>query len=116
MLKLLVDEHIARRLVQGLLRKEPQLDVVRLQDVGLRTALDPDILEWAAHEGRVLITFDVKTVPAAAYERVAESKPMPGVFAITGAMPLGFVIEELLVLAIASLPDEWEGQVIYIPL
>lgn len=116
MLKLLVDEHIARKLVQGLLRKEPRLDVVRVQEVGLRRALDPDILEWAASEGRVLVTFDVKTVPAAAYSRAAEGQHMPGVFAITESTPLGVVIEQLLVLAIVSLPNEWEGQVVYLPL
>ncbi len=116
MLKLLVDEHIARRLVRGLLLKEPGLDIVRLQDVGLRTALDRDILEWAGREGRVFVTFDVKTVPAAAYQRAAEGKPTPGVFAITESTPIGLAIEQLLVLAIASMPDEWEGQVVYIPL
>ncbi|HYP41962.1 MAG TPA: hypothetical protein VEX13_16510 [Chloroflexia bacterium] len=41
---------------------------------------------------------------------------MPGVFAITESTPIGVAIEELLVLAIVSLPNEWEGQVLYLPL
>ena len=39
---------------------EPTLDIVRVQDVGLRTASDPDILAWAASEGRILLTHDRK--------------------------------------------------------
>ena len=116
MLKLLVDVQIARALVKGMLLEEPGLDVVTVQDVGLRTALDPDILEWAAREGRVLVTFDVKTIPAAAYKRVTEGKPMPGVFAITEGTPLSLAIDNLVDLVQLSLPDEWEGRVEYLPL
>jgi predicted nuclease of predicted toxin-antitoxin system len=38
------------------------LDLVRVQEVGLRTADDPDILEWAAAQGRVLVTRDRDTM------------------------------------------------------
>ena len=52
----------------------------------------------------------------AAYQRVSEGLPMPGVFAVPWSAPLGQVIEDLLLLAEASLPGEWEGQIIYLPL
>lgn len=51
MIKLLTDEHISKRLVRGLLLREPELDVLRMQDVGLRTEDDDIILAWAAQEG-----------------------------------------------------------------
>jgi predicted nuclease of predicted toxin-antitoxin system len=50
MLKLLMDEHIDKSLVRGLLRKEPKLDIVRMQDVGLRTKDDERLLAWAARK------------------------------------------------------------------
>ena len=78
MVKLLTDEHVDTRLIRGLLRREPGLDIMRVQDVGLRTKEDAAILAWAAQEGRVLITYDVSTLLDAAYERVARGKPMPG--------------------------------------
>jgi hypothetical protein len=50
---------------------------------------DPDILEWAAGEGRVLLSHDVSTVPPVAYQRVGDGKPMPGVFILPDRMPIG---------------------------
>jgi hypothetical protein len=38
----------------GLLAERPGLDLVRVRDVGLRNAEDPDILAWAASEGRIV--------------------------------------------------------------
>lgn len=46
------------------------IDIVRVQEVGLRDFDDPAILEGAAYEGRVLICGDIKTIP-----RVASSVP-----------------------------------------
>jgi predicted nuclease of predicted toxin-antitoxin system len=116
MLKLLVDEHISRFIVRGLLRRERELDIVRVQDVGLRTKDDQEILAWAAQEGRVLITYDVSTIPNAAYKRVMEGLPMPGVIAIRSDVTIGRAIEDLFVVIGASFPDEWEGRVLRLPL
>lgn len=116
MLKLLVDEHVPTQLLRGLLRREPVLDIVRVQDVGLSSVPDPDVLEWAAREGRVLITLDVNSAVGAAYERLAQGRNMPGVFAVTSGISLGRAIESLLMLSMASLPGEWDGQVVYLPL
>lgn len=55
MLMLAVDENFNNNIVRGLLRRNPDLNIVRIQDVGLSGADDPTILEWAAQEGRVLL-------------------------------------------------------------
>ena len=49
-------------IVRGLLRRNPNLDIVRVQDVGLRGEEDLVILEWAANEGRVILTHDAETM------------------------------------------------------
>ena len=116
MLRLLADENIKSQLIRGVLRRNPSVDIVRVQDVGLGGADDNAILEWAAQEGRVVLTYDVATVPDAAYRRAVEGLPMPGIFAIPWSAPLREVIDDLLLLAEASLPEEWEGQVLYLPL
>ena len=51
-----------------------------------------------------------------AYERVQEGKPMPGVFEVNRNLPIGRVIDDLLLLVEYSLDGEWEGQVRYLPL
>jgi hypothetical protein len=96
MLPLVSDENFNGDMVRGLFRQQPELELVRVQDVGLKEASDPDILEWAAGQGRVLVSHDVSTVPPAAYQRVAEGKPMPGVFIVPDRMPIGRVIAEIL--------------------
>lgn len=56
------DENFNRRIVVGLQRRIANIDVVRVQDVGLRSADDPAVLQWAADHGRVLLTHDAKTM------------------------------------------------------
>ncbi len=116
MVRLLADENIKNQLIRGLLRRNPEIDIVRVQDAGLAGADDIAVLDWASREGRVLVTFDVATMPDAAYKRVSEGLPMPGVVAIPWSTSLSQAIEDLLLLAEASLPDELEGRILYLPL
>ncbi len=116
MLKLATDEDFNNRILRGVFRRNPALDIVRAQDVGLQTQADPVVLEWAASEGRVLLTHDVSTMTQHAYDRVAQGLAMPGIFEVSQDLPIGIAIEEILVLAEASFEGEWEGQVRYLPL
>lgn len=70
MLRLLSDENFRGEILRGLRRRLPDVDVVRVQDVGLAGADDPAILAWAASEGRILVTHDRNTIPEFAYERM----------------------------------------------
>lgn len=116
MLRLLADENFNNDIVRGLLRRQPELDIVRIQDVGLSGADDPTVLEWSAQEGRILLTHDVATITMFADERVQAGLSRPGVFEITRAVPIGRAIEDILLLAECSMEGEWEGQVRYLPL
>ena len=62
MLRLAIDENFNNDIVRGLLRQKPELDMIRIQDVGLSGADDPTVLEWCARQGRVLLMHDVTTV------------------------------------------------------
>ncbi len=62
MLRLAADENFNNDIVRGLLRRQPALNIVRIQDVGLSGADDSTVLEWAAQERRVLLTHDVSTI------------------------------------------------------
>ena len=115
-MRFLADENFNNDIVRGLLRRKTDLDIVRVQDVGLSGADDPTVLEWAARERRVLFTHDVSTITRYAYERISADKPMPGVFEVGRELPLGAVIEDILLLAECGFEGEWEGQVRYLPL
>lgn len=110
------DENFNNDIVRGIRRRNPAIDIVRIQDAGLSAADDPSILEWAAHNGRVLLTHDVATMTRYAYDRVREGKPMPGVFEVGRHVPIRVAIDEIVLLAECSLDQEWEGQVRYLPL
>jgi hypothetical protein len=116
MLRFAADENFNKDVVRGLLRRQHDLDIVRLQDVGLSGADDPTVLEWAAQEGRILLTHDVSTITRYAYERVRAGMSMPGVFEVGRSVPTGAAIEHILLLAECSREGEWEGQVRYLPL
>ena len=116
MLALAADENFNNDIVRGLRRRATDLDIVRIQDVGLAAADDPTVLEWAAQEGRVLLTHDVSTITRYAYERVRAGKSMPGVFEVSRNVAIRVAIEDILLLAGGSIEDEWEGQVRYLPL
>jgi hypothetical protein len=102
----LADEDFDNDIVRGMLRRLPSLDILRAQDVGLSGTVDPIVLEWAAQEGRVLLTHGVSTMTGHAYARVSSGLPMPGVFAVGQLAPIREVIEDLLLLAECSHPGE----------
>ena len=114
--RFVADENFNRRIVTGLQRRTEDLDLVRIQDVGLLSADDPTVLDWAAEQGRVLLTHDAATIPDFALERVAAGQPMAGVFVVPAILAIGDAIEELALIAEASLRDEWDSQVRYLPL
>jgi hypothetical protein len=108
-IRLAADENFNSDIVRGLLRRKPDIELVRIQDVGLSGADDTLVLQWAANEGRVLLTHDVATMTGYAIDRVRRSLPLPGV-------SVGRAIDDLLLIAECSLEGEWEGQIHYLPL
>lgn len=51
-----------------------------------------------------------------AYDRIESGLPMPGVFEVGQDVSIGDAINEILLLALGSEPDEWQGQVRFLPL
>ena len=116
MLRLAADENFNNNILRCLLRQKPDLEIVRVQDIGLSGSDDPTILEWAAQENRLLLTHDVTTIIRYAYERVRDAKPMPGVFEVSHYLPIEIGIDDIILIAECSLDGDWEGQVRYLPL
>ena len=113
---LLADENFHGDVLRGLLRVEPKLDILRVQDTGYHQAADPVVLEWAEEENRVLLTHDVHTMTKYAYDRIRAGLPLSGVIEVREDLPIGQAIEEILITVLASKPDELANRIIYIPL
>ena len=116
MLRLLADENFNGYIVRGLLRRRPDLALIRIQEVGMATADDPAVLDWAAVHNRILLTHDRATMPDYAYQRVVTGQAMPGVFVVSDRLSLQQVIEEILFLDEYSEQNEWRSSIIYLPL
>lgn len=105
MLQFLADENFSGRIMRGLRRREPFLDIVRVQDLGLTGLSDPDLLEWAARHEWVLLTHDVNTMIGFAYQRIDERGVMPGIIEVPKTITPGQAIDEIIVIAQATFPN-----------
>lgn len=111
--KFLIDENFKSSIVRGLLQQS-ELNLIRVQDVGLLGADDTTILEWAAQEGRILLTHDVNTITKYAHERLVAGLTMPGVIEVKQNASIRQVIQDILFLA--EFEEDCQGQILYLPL
>jgi hypothetical protein len=116
MLRLLADENFHGDIVRGLLLRLPDLDLVRVQDVGLGGADDPEILAWAAENDRIVLTHDRASMSDHAYERVAAGEALAGVFLLNDRLPIGRAIDEIVLLNECTEQQEWRGRAVHVPL
>jgi hypothetical protein len=81
--KLLLDSHVKKAVVEALGRRAPRLDVVHLaqwREGTFLAAEDADILAGCWEEGRVWLTYDQQTIPDLLRQWGAEERPHAGVF------------------------------------
>ena len=116
MLRFLADENLNNNILRGVALRDHTIDVLRVVDAGRGGISDPEILEFAAQQSRVVLSHDVQTLAGFAFERVTSGLPMPGVVEVPEWLPVRAAIEDLLLLAGASLEGELESRVVYLPL
>lgn len=117
MLKFLTDADFNGRIYRAIRRLEPNIDIVRVQDIGLRTADDPTILEYAANEDRILLSHDRCTMIRHAWDRIDAGLEMPGlVIADADNNRIGQMRDDIITIALASYSNEWRNQIVILPL
>ena len=116
MLKLISDENFNGDILRGLFRRNSKLDVVRVQDVGLEEATDPEALQWAAGQGRVVLTHDRGTMPHFATQSISAGQPMHGLVVESDTMPIGQAVDEILLAVECLTEDECRDHIYYFPL
>ncbi len=116
MIRFLLDENFNGKIVRGLRLRKPDVDMVRVQDTEIYSADDPTVLEWAAREGRILLTHDLDTMTKYAHERIASGLPIAGVIFVRDTLSVANVIEDLIAILGASEAEEWENRTDFLPL
>src|SRR5688500_14640977 len=120
MLRYLLDEHLRGPLWQAILihnrRGIDPIDAVCVGDAADLPlgSTDPQILEWAEREARILLSFDRSTLPEHLATHLAAGRDSPGIFLIRrGIMSLGELVSNLALYAHASEPEEWSDRIEY---
>ena len=115
-MKFATDENFNNRILRGLVRRLPELDIVRVQDTEFYQADDTDVLVWAAREERVLLTHDEQTMSHFAYQQMHIGNTIAGVIIVETKLPIGMVIDELEIIAGCSTASDWTNRVQFLPL
>ncbi|AOW98764.1 MULTISPECIES: DUF5615 family PIN-like protein [Moorena] len=114
----LLDEHIPLSYRTQMLRRYPQLKVWAIGDPNTppKGTSDPDILRWCEDNGFILVTNNRKTMPVHLKDHLAAGLHVPGIFIINEDMSMGQIMEELIIIAEASIEDEYKDQISFMPL
>ena len=118
MRRYLIDENISPAYRTQLINREPSLTVLAVGDENApaRGTQDPDILEWCEQNQFSLITNNRESMPQHLSDYRKKGGHVPAIFTINLAMPMGKIIEELLLIAGASDEDEYINEIKYLPL
>ncbi len=116
MLRLASDADVHGEIIRGLRRREPDIELLRVQDALPEGTDDPDVLAWAAAENRVLITNDRNTMVGFAQQRAAAGEPLPGLIVTTNSQSIGSTIDDILLIAEYMSEEEIRDQmVVFLP-
>ncbi|MGD2156822.1 MAG: DUF5615 family PIN-like protein [Anaerolineales bacterium] len=115
-MRFIADEDFNNRILRGMLRRQPDLDVVRIQDTRLSGGTDQEILEWAFQEQRILLTHDVSTMTKYAFERTHAGKSFAGVIEVPQTLAVGIAIDDILTIVASSSTEEFVDQILFLPL
>jgi hypothetical protein len=110
----LADNDYDDDIVDLVLRFQPDVDIELARDVDLARAPDPEVLEFAAREGRIVLSHDRSTMIGFASQRVQAALRMPGLF-ISPQRLITPVAHDLLAVWGASAAEEWEGMIVHLP-
>ncbi len=109
------DEDLRRAIVLGVRRREPAISFVQAFEIDAEGKNDFEALRAAADSGRILVSHDVRTMPQH-FRQFTSRWSSPGVILVPQKLSLSIVIEELVIIWIASEAEEWVNQVRFLPL
>lgn len=95
-MRVLLDAHLSGRRVGGPLRRAGH-DVLALDDeLALKQLTDPDVLDLATEQGRVVVTANIRDFAALARSRMEAGRAHPGIILIPpGSLAFGVVLRGL---------------------
>jgi predicted nuclease of predicted toxin-antitoxin system len=109
------DADLDGRVLRGLRRAAPGVDIRTAADAGLAGLDDSEVLQIAAESGRILVSQDRRTMPGH-FSRYVAGAESPGVILLREAISISAAIEDLALISTASEAEEWIDRLVWIPL
>ena len=110
MIRFMADADLNDAIVGGCRRREPAIDFLSVNDDNLEGVPDPGVLALVAAEDRILVSHDFQTMPRHVGDLLQARGSSPGLILVPQHMPIGEVIEELLLIWGASEAEEWRDR------
>jgi hypothetical protein len=106
-IRYLADENFNFHIVAGLRRIYPEIDVQTAVEAGLLGQPDPVVLAYAAAQGRILLSHDIRTMQGHLDALLASGRMSPGILLIDQHAPIGRAIDYLAIIWGAGGREEW---------
>jgi hypothetical protein len=114
--RFLADENIRTAIIEATLRLDPTIEFVRVQDIGLASTPDPELLEFAHANGWVVVSHDVNTLKGIAEQRLRDDVGLAGLFLAPAHHSSRTIATDLVAIAGASEAEEWHDMIVFLPL
>ncbi len=101
-------------IIKALLRREPKVDFQTATQLKLEGVDDLEVLQLSADAGRILITHDRRTIPSH-FATFIQDRTSSGVV-VSKKLATRQVVDDLLLIWLATEMDEWQNRIIILPL
>jgi hypothetical protein len=115
MIRFQADADLKTSIREGLIRRHSGIDFQVASGVLADGLPDDQVLAVAAGEGRILVSHDRKTMPCHFLDFI-QVRTSPGLILIPQSLPVRRAVEDLLLLWEVSMENEWQNQILYLPL
>jgi hypothetical protein len=117
-LKYLMDENVAPAYATQLRQRKRDLVIraVGEPDTPSKSTLDPEILLWCEEYGFLLVTNNRTSMPVHLADHIAQGRHVPGIFILNPDWSIGQNLDELILIAEGSFDDEYQDQIVFLPL
>jgi predicted nuclease of predicted toxin-antitoxin system len=109
------DADLDGRILRGLRRVAPEVDIRASADADLAGLKDPEVLQIAADTGRILVSQDRRSMPGH-FARFSAGARSPGVILLREGISIAAAIDEIVLIWAATEAEEWVNRLVWIPL
>jgi hypothetical protein len=108
------DADLNEIIVKAALRREPSIDFQTARAANLSGLKEEEVLALASRDGRLLVTHDRRTMPRHFAEFI-ESATSFGLLIVPQKMSIADVVEDLILIWVASEAEEWANRMYSLP-